>query len=166
MSNSYAGRFTTRISSKLSEIGEMSTATDAIAAGAYSVDYTITNGAAANGAQVHWHDRATMTASATADINLCSLAHAFGTVSMSVVKAAIVRVTSTATGVELTVGAPTSNTFAAVKGTVGPSGMLMGTNFTDGWAVTTETNDLIGLENTGTGTLAYEIIIVGNGAVS
>lgn len=166
MSTTYAGKFTTRINSQLAETGIMSTATDAIAAGNYRVDYTITNGAAANGAQVHWHNRATMTASATADICLCSLTLNTKAISMSVVKAAIVRVTSTASAVELTVGAPTSNTFAALKGTVGPAGMLMGTNFRDGWAVTADTDDLIGLENTGTGTLAYEIIIVGNGTVS
>jgi len=36
----------------------------------------------------------------------------------------------------------------------------------DGWAVTANTNDLLKVANTGTGSVTYDIVLIGEGSVT
>lgn len=134
-------------------------------------------GVSADQADRLWHDRRTLAAGASEDLDLTSLVRSvFGgavTVSLAAVKALLLVNSATTPGDDLALGG------AGVAGQAwaGPfdgdpdarllvpagSAVLL-SNLKAGWAVAAGTADILRMRNTGTGSVTYSLVLVGTSA--
>lgn len=138
---------------------------------AYRKSFPFTNGAGANQAQHLFHDRRTLTASGSEDLDMAgSLVDIYGnTLTFSTIKAMLFFLPSTAGG-DLTVTAKATNGFATWVGAAGdavkikPGGLLLLlAPGADGYAVTAGTGDLITVTNgDGAASVDYDVILMGD----
>lgn len=138
---------------------------------AYRKSLPFTNGAGANQAQYLFHDRRTLTASGSEDLDMAgSLVDIYGnTLTFATIKAMLFYIPSTAGG-DLTVTAKATNGFATWVGAAGdavkikPGGLLLLlAPGADGYAVTAGTGDLITVTNgDGAASVDYDVILMGD----
>ena len=161
------------ISASITNTGasDTSTLTDLIAGVIES--WTITNGTGANQANVMWHDRRTLAATTSEDLDLSGvLTDAFGvSVALARVKAIIVSAASTNGGL-IQVGGAAANQFInwvanasdIIQIRAGGFFMLVAPDAT-AYAVTAATGDLLKIANTdGAAAGTYDIYIIGASA--
>lgn len=157
------------LTATLTDALDLSTASDPLA---YTQRTTLTSGTAANQADMLWHDRRTLTASATEDLDLAGvLVNALGdTQTFARVKGFMVTAAAANTN-NVQVTRPAANGvplfIAAGDGVnVRPGGMLfMVAPDATGYAVTAATGDLITVTNSGAGTsVTYDVVIIGASA--
>lgn len=166
MSYDYSGLLSVVVSSTLVNELDLSNIADIIGDTGYRYNQALANGTGSGNAQMHWHDQRTLAQGIDESIDLSALVSPFGTLDVSKVKAIIIRVVTATAGVELTVGPALAEGFADVSAVLGPNGILAVISPVDGWPVVTDTNDLILIDNTGTGSATYNIIVIGEGAIS
>lgn len=132
------------------------------------------DGTAADQAQIIFHDRRTLGASTSENLDLAgALTHPLGgVITFTAIKAIIVKAAAANTG-NLRVGATVANAFqgpfgaAAVGNLVTPDGWLVLMDpSAAGWAVVAGTADLLKVENLVAASGTYDIIIVGEGTVA
>jgi hypothetical protein len=162
-------KLTASLAATLTDVLDLSTVSDPVS---YSVRYDLTSGTGAGQADMMWHDRRTLTASATEDLDLAGvLVNAFGdTQTFARVKAVIVAAASGNTN-NVNVTRPASNGvplfLAAGDGIpVRPGGMFwwVATDAT-AVAVTAGTGDLLTFTNSaGSTSVTYDVIIIGASA--
>jgi hypothetical protein len=134
----------------------------------FSVTDSLTNGDAIDLANMVWHDRRTLGAATTEDIDLAaSLTSAFGTtLTFTKIKGLFIKNRSVATDAILSVGGDTNSVplFGATNDLIkiGPDGLLAWWNpAAAGIAVTAGTGDIIQIANAGAASADYDIVIVG-----
>lgn len=131
---------------------------------------SLSDGTGANEADKIWHDRRTLSASASETLDLSALTHTlFGstvTIDLAKVKCLFIKNRATSPGDELVIGGAASNAFEVPFGNVaggvvavGPNSPLLLANLTDGWTVGSDVN--LKIANTGSGDITYDIVIVG-----
>jgi hypothetical protein len=134
----------------------------------------LTDGTAAGQANKVFHDRRTLAASATEDLDLAGvLLDAYGAaITFARVKGIIISAAA-ANANNVVVGNATSNGWATLLSATGTVTLRPGASFCafagaadgTGWAVTAGTGDLLKVANSGAGTsVEYDIVIVGASA--
>lgn len=166
MSYEYSGLFSVVLSSTLVNKADLADIVDALGDSGYRYNQGLLDGTGSGKAQAHWHDRRTLAESASEDLDLSALPGPHGTVSFTKLKVIIVRVATETAGAEISVGPASATPFAEVSAALGPNGILPVGNPVDGWAVTANTNDLLKVANTGTGSVTYDIVLIGEGSVT
>ena len=166
MSYDYSGLLSVVVSSTLVNELDLSNIADVLGDTGYRYNQALADGTGSGKAQAHWHDQRTLAQGADETLDLSALVGPFGSADFSKVKAILIRVVTATANVELTVGPAAATAFDEIFATLGPNGILPAFNPVDGWAVVTDTNDLLKLANTGTGSLTYDIIVIGEGAIS
>ena len=139
-----------------------------------SVDDSLANGTAIDQADVLWHDRRTLAASTSEDLDLAgSLVSALtgAAVTFAKIKCIYIKNRASTAGYILAVGGASSNQFvgwvanASDIVNIGPDGvMLLWNPSLAGYAVTASTGDLLKINNTGGGSLDYDIVLIGTSA--
>jgi hypothetical protein len=135
---------------------------------------SLANGTGAGQADKLFHDRRTLAASATEDIDLAGvLADAFGsTITFARVKGLVIAAASGNTN-NVIVGAAAANPWTALLGATGTVtlrpdavfAVLAGEADATGYAVTAGTGDLLKVANSGAGSsVTYDIVIIGASA--
>jgi len=128
------------------------------------------NGAGANSIQKIWHDQNALASGASQDYDLTALGDdALGdAVSLSAFKLLFIRNNSTTAGENLQIGGAVTNGVAscfvaANDGViVGPGGIHLWVNpSAAGYAVADGSADILRIKNAGTGSITYDIIIMG-----
>lgn len=138
---------------------------------AKTVKKSFTNGSGANKAQAVWTDSRSLLTTTSETLDLNALVNAFGTLSLSKVKAIMIYPTTATAGYRLLVSAGASNGWSACFGDasdvlrVDAGSPALLTSFVDGWTVD-GTHKTIKIENPSGGTVAYEILILGEGTVA
>lgn len=162
-------KFVTQVTSTLTDALDLSTVTDPLA---YTQRTTLTSGTAANQADMLWHDRRTLAASATEDLDLAGvLVNGLGdTQTFARVKGFLVFAAAANTN-NVQVTRPAANGvplfIAAGDGVnVRPGGtLLIIAPDATGYAVTAATGDLLTFTNSGAGTtVTYDVVIIGASA--
>jgi hypothetical protein len=162
-------KLTASLAATLTDVLDLSTVSDPVS---YSTRYDLTSGTGAGQADMMWHDRRTLTASATEDLDLAGvLTNAFGdTQTFARVKAVIVAAASGNTN-NVNVTRPASNGvplfLAAGDGIpVRPGGMFLWVaSDATAVAVTAGTGDLLTFTNSaGSTSVTYDVIIIGASA--
>ena len=120
-----------------------------------------------------WHDTRTLAAGAADNLDLTALVTAlFGTnvaVSFAKVKAILIKNRATLAGENLTIGGAAAafvGPFGAATHTVScpADSCLMLVNRLAGWNVTDTSADVLKIANAGTGSVTYDVVIVGTSA--
>lgn len=134
----------------------------------------LADGAAAGQADIAFHDRRTLAASANEDLDLAgALTDALGdAISFVRVKGLFISAASANTN-DVIVGAAGANAWATLLNAAGTltlrpgacAGFFAGVADATGWAVTADTGDLLHVANSGAGTaVTYDVVIVGASA--
>lgn len=171
MATSLAVQLALTLSWQQTNAADLSTPRDAAA---LSLDDELTNGTAIDTADVLWHDRRTLAATTSEDLDLAgSLVSALtgAAVTFAKIKCILIKNRSTTAGYILAVGGASSNQFinwvanSSDIVNVGPNGIFMLWNPSlAGYAVTASTGDLLKINNTGGGSLDYDIVLIGTSA--
>ncbi len=149
---------------------DLSTVTDALAK-AY-VD-SLATGTGLDQSDVLWHDRRTLASAGTENLDLAGvLTNSFGATATFVkVKLVLIINRSTTAGEKFVIGGHATaawegwTTVAGSKITVGPNGFIALYNPSlAGMAVTATTGDLLKVENTGSNSNIYDVVIIGTSA--
>lgn len=137
--------------------------------GSIQLDDDLENGSGLDQANLVWHDRRTLAAAANDDLDLAGvLSSGFGqTVSFAKLKGMLIHNRATSAGEVLHIGGgsnPISDWIGAsgdiVK--VGPNGILLLWNPSlAGYAVTASTADILRITNAGSGSVDYDILLLG-----
>ena len=155
------------ISTSLSKSLDLSTLEDPLS---QSVDHAFTGGTGALQANEQWHDKRTVAASATDQLDLSgSLTNAFGeSVEFTSIKAIQIKNVS-GNGASITVGPPAVNgwvTLMAASDVItleDGAAMTISTPTAGGYAVAAGTGDLLDIVNLdGANAAEYEIVLIGN----
>jgi hypothetical protein len=134
-------------------------------------DLSLTDGTGSGKAQVVWQDKRSILTGASETLDLKSLPRASGRAALTKMKALIIKVTTATTGYTLKLKAGASNGFSAIFSdatdelVVGAGGVLVLTSGVDGYTVGATTKTIT-ITNPAGGTLDYDIIIIGEGAIS
>lgn len=135
------------------------------------VDKSFANGTGANQAQHVWHDKRTLNAGASDNLDLTSLANAFGNLTLSKVKAIFVNILTTTSNYRLNIGGASTNAWSAFvadatdKVVVGAGSPFLWVSLVDGGTVDS-THKVLKIENPSAGAVQYEIWILGNGSIA
>lgn len=131
---------------------------------------SIADGTAVDQADLIWHDVRTLAASTSEDIDIAGgITDQFGSaLTFARIKGFVVRNQTTTVGAILEVGGAASNEWygwagaAGDKAKVGPDGVLYIWNpSADGFAVTAGTADTLKINNSGSASVTYQIILIG-----
>ncbi len=153
--------------SQLTKVFDLNTANSKLN---YQQDFNWTDGSGASQSEAVFHDKRTLSASATEDLDLAgSLVDAFGdTITFTAIKALIVKADATNTN-DVHVGGAASNALVNWVGdatdivVVKPGGLLaLIAEDATGYTITAGTADILKIANSAAGTdVTYEIILVG-----
>jgi len=174
MSNAFNSTVRAVVSNNFDNILDLATVRDTLA---ISWEQTLTNGDAANKAQVQWHDERTLNAGASESLDLAgALSCAFGVVTFTKIKGIAIRVTTATANYSIQVGGGSdgkgTNAVATLFGAaddvlkIQASGMLLLTAPVDGYAVTAGSGDILRVHNPSAGAVTYQIAIWGTGSVA
>lgn len=172
MATSLSGQIRNQISLTFDGGSEIGTTSDDVLGAANYFSWAVTDGTAANKADLVFRDQRSLNASTSEDLDLAGgLTSAYGAaITFVKVKMLYVKAKST-NGANIVVGGAAANQFinwvgdATDKVVIPPSGCLMVAAPIDGWAVTANTGDILKIENTdGAAAATYDIIIVGTSA--
>jgi hypothetical protein len=142
--------------------------------GAISLEDTLANGTAIDQADVLWHDRRTLAATTSEDLDLAaSLVSALtgAAVTFAKIKCIYIKNRATTAGYILAVGGASATQFVNWVANssdilnISPDGFLLLWNPSlAGYAVAASTGDLLKINNTGGGSLDYDIVLIGTSA--
>ncbi len=136
-----------------------------------SITKSFTDGTGASKAQAAWTDIRSLATTTSEDIDLTALTNAFGDLAFTSVKLLIINVLTATTGYRLLVGGASSNAWSAFVDDpsdivhIGAGSAFVITDWIDGLDVDS-THKVLKVENPSGGTVQYEIIVLGEGAVS
>lgn len=154
--------------SRITNEGALNTITEDLVTGAGGLtefEFSLSDGTGNNQAQLQWYDSRTLTAGASETLDLRALTGRHSdTITFAEVKWLIIRIQSPGTGVSLTIGGAASDEWSAAMGAAGDKYKVQTFDMKvgcEGWTVDA-THKNLKIENPGSGSVTYDIIILGN----
>ncbi len=172
MADTLGTQITAAIGWTLTETLDNSSPTDA---GKVSYDASTTDGTAADLADLVWHDTRALAGGANDDLDFNALTNTyFGstvTFNMVKVKAILIVNTNTVAGDKLRLDSSLANSITGPFGgsttskiEVGPDSALLLSSKKDGWACTNGSLDKLRINNPGSNSITYKIVVIGTSA--